>query len=163
MRYPQGAAKPQTVNDIDMAAPRQGDGGAFEACAEADRLFRGYFTRGSHEGPADQEAHRGETLSRLFDEVEAAVVRVATFRALTLNEITRKRALQDLMRAHRNVLSNHLALVGQSIDRDLRRFLASAGQSQGASQGGWLGWARQTWKGPRPAEAVAPEPERLSV
>ena len=162
MRYPQGAAKPQTVNDIDMAAPRQ-SGGAFEACAEAERLLRDYFTRGSHEGPVDQEALHGETLSRLFDEVEAAVVRVATVRALTLNEITRKRALQDLMRAHRNVLSDHLALVGQSIDRDLRRLLASAGQSQGAGQGGWLGWARQTWKGPRSAEAIAPEPEHLSV
>ena len=162
MRYPQGAAKLQTANEIGVAAPQQ-SGGALGACAEAERLLRDYFTRGSYEDPVDQEALRGETLSRLFDEVEAAVVRVATVRALTLNEITRKRALQELMRAHRNVLSDHLALVGQSIDRDLRRLLASAVQSQEAGQGGWLGWARQTWKGPRSAETIAAEPEHLSV
>ena len=163
MRYPQGAAKPLTANDIGTAAPRPNNGGASGACAEADRLLRDYFSRGSHEGAADHEALCGDALSRLFDEVEVAIVRVATVRAMTLNEISRKRALQDLMRAHRNILSDHLAVVGRSIDRDVRWLLASEPRSQAGSQGGWLGWARQTWKGPRPAEVVAPEPERLSV
>lgn len=164
MRFPHGAAKPLTGNDIDTPAPRQESDGAFGACAAADRLLRDYFSRGSLEGASDHEAVREDTLSRLFDEVEAAVFRAATVRAQSLSDIARKRSLQDLMRQHRDMLSDHLAVVGQSIDRDLRRLLASEtrAHAEAVSQGGWLGWARQTWKA-RPVEAITTKPEPLSV
>ena len=56
MRYLQGAVKPLTGNDIDAATLRQDNGGTFGACAEADRLLRDYFSRGSHDGAVDHEA-----------------------------------------------------------------------------------------------------------
>ena len=136
MRYPPGATRTPSVSGADSVALQQHEQGAGAACAHADQLIRDYFTRGLHEDPADHEALREDTLSRLFDDVEAALVQVAIARALTLNEIARKRALQDLMRAHLNVLSHHPAVVGRSIDRDLRRLLASEERSQGPVRAG---------------------------
>jgi hypothetical protein len=82
---------------------------------------------------------------------------------MTLNEIAHKRALQDTLRPHRELLADHLANVGRSIDRDLHGLLAGERRSHAVGQAGWLGWALQSWKGPRPVELVAREPEQLNV
>ena len=160
MSYPQGAARMPALSGADSAALQQHEHGAAGACAHADRLIRDYFSRGSQESSEDAGE---DALSRLLDDMEAAVARVATVRAMTLNEIAHKRALQDALRPHRDLLADHLANVGKSIDRDLHRLLASEPRSHAVGQGGWLGWALQSWKGPRPVEAVARETEQLNV
>ena len=163
MRISQGAAKVAAHYKADLLASQLDDHGVAAACARAARLIKDYFSRGAHHGREDADAICEEALSHLLDDVEAAVARVAAVRASTLDEIAHKRALQELLRPHRNVLSDYLAIVGKSIDCDLHRLLASETRSQAAGQGGWLGWALQSWKGPRPVEVVARERDHLNV
>ena len=128
------------------AVSQQGNVPLQAACAKACDLIKDYFTRGSPLIPNDPRPIDETILAELWEEVKAAVDRVARHPSLAFDDVGRKRSVQHALRGHREMCDDLLAKVGASVDGDMSALIAKAERDSSNSPSGWFGWNFSLWK-----------------